>query len=296
MPNRRGVFFLNARAGTFSAAEEADVRAAAEANGLDVVEIGPGVDSRSIVRDYLSRGLRAFVVAGGDGSIHHIAQALVHTDGVLGIVPVGSLNHLARDLKLPVGNWREALEVAVRGEIRQIDAGRVNDHYFFNSAMLGITPTISEYRERFRSVHNRWRAYLKATRIALHHFPHVNLVVELDGRLETFHTQLFVVAVNAYDLTQVGIISTKTSLEDGKLSIYSLSFMSRLQFIRAAAKYLRGRIADVPGFRSIRTRQLRVDSGRRHLRVALDGELHDYATPVQIAAVPAALLVRVGGG
>lgn len=292
MPNRKGVFFLNARAGTFSPAEEADIRAEADANGLEVVEIKREVDTQAIVRDRLARGMRTFVVAGGDGSIHHIGQALVHTEGILGIVPVGSLNHLARDLKLPMGNWREAMEVAVRGEIRQIDAGRVNDHYFFNSAMFGITPTVSEYRERFRSVHNRWRAYIKATRIALHRFPHVTLVVEMDGRLETFRTQLFVVAVNAYDLTQVGIISTKTSLEDGKLSVYSLSFMSRLQFIRAVAKYLRGRISDVTGFRAVRTRQLRVDSGHRHLRVGLDGELHDYAMPCQIASVPAALLVR----
>ena len=216
----------------------------------------------------------------------------MNTEGVLGIVPVGSLNHLARDLKLPIGDWRAAFEVAVGGEVRQIDAGRVNDHFFFNSAMFGITPTISEYRERFRSVHNRWLAYLKATRIALHHFPHVHLVVEMDGRLETFRTQLFVVAVNAYDLSQVGIISTKTSMEDGKLAIYSLAFMGRLQFIRAVAKYLRGRVTEVEGFRAVRTRQLRVDSGHRSVRVALDGELHEYPTPVQISAVPAALLVR----
>ena len=68
--------------------------------------------------------------------------------------------------------------------------------------------------------------------------------------------------------------------------------MSRWQFVRASAKYFRGRIVDVPGFKSVRTTQLRVDTGRRRLRVSLDGELVEIQTPLQIAAVPSSLLVR----
>jgi diacylglycerol kinase family enzyme len=290
----RGLLFLNPRAGTFSAADESSLRALAAENGLRAVEIVPELDARAVVRESLAAGLRTFVAAGGDGTVHHVAQALVQTEGILGIVPVGSVNHLARDLDLPVGDWRAAFDVALRGEIRQIDVGRVNGQYFLNSVMLGIYPTISEYRERFRSMHSRWRAYAKATRLALHHFPHVTLVVELQDRVETLRTQFFVVAVNAYDLSQAGLVSPKTTLNDGRLAIYSLSFMSRAQFIRAAAQYLRGRIEEVPGFRSIRTPHLRVDTGRGHLRVAVDGELVDMRTPLQIVAVPASLLVRAG--
>jgi diacylglycerol kinase family enzyme len=287
---RNGVLFLNPRAGTLD--EESSLRTAAAEYGLQVIDIHPDVDVRAIVRESLDAGIRTFVVAGGDGSVHHVAQALVGTEGVLGVVPVGSVNHLARDLELPVGDWPAALEVAVRGTVRQIDVGRVNGRYFLNSVMLGIYPTVSAYRERFRSMHNRWGAYLKAVRLAMRHFPHVTLVVELDGRVETVRTQMFVVAVNSYDLEQVGMVAPKTTFNDGRLSIYSLSFMGRWQFIRAAAKYFRGRIGDVPGFRRTRTTQMRVDTGRRHLRVALDGELVDMQTPLQIAAVPASLLVR----
>ena len=287
---RNGVLFLNPRAGTLD--EESSLRTAAAEYGLRVIDIEPEVDVRAIVRESLDAGIRTFVVAGGDGSVHHVAQALVGTEGVLGVVPVGSVNHLARDLELPVGDWPAALEVAVRGRVRQIDVGRVNGRYFLNSVMLGIYPTVSAYRERFRSMHSRWAAYLKAARLAMHHFPHVTLVVELDGRVETFRTQMFVVAVNSYDLEQVGLVAPKTTFNDGRVSIYSLSFMSRWQFIRATAKYFRGKIAEVPGFRRIRTTQLRVDTGKRRLRVSLDGELVEMQTPLQIAAVPASLLVR----
>lgn len=287
---RKGVLFLNPRAGTFT--DESKLRTAAAEYELRVVDVHPDIDVRAIVRESLDAGMRTFVVAGGDGSVHHVAQALVHTEGILGVVPVGSVNHLARDLGLPVGDWRASLDIAVRGSVKQIDVGRANGIYFINSVMLGFYTTISEYRERFRSMHNRWAAYVKAARLALRHFPHVTLVVELDGRVETFRTQLFVVAVNSYDVEQVGMVAPKTTFNDGRVSIYSLSFMGRLQFIRAAAKYFRGKIADVEGFRRIRTTQMRVDTGKRRLRISLDGELVEMQTPLQIAAVPSSLLVR----
>ncbi len=292
MAVRRGILFLNPRAGTFSTGDESSLRTLAEEHGLRVLDVRPELDLRKVVREALAAGMRTFVVAGGDGSVHHVAQPLVGTEGVLGVVPVGSVNHLARDLEVPLGDWRAAFEIAIKGEVRQIDVGRANGQYFINSIMLGIYPTVSAFRERFRSINNRWVAYFKAARLALHHFPHVTLVVELEGRVETFRTQMFVVAVNAYDLSTVGMVAPKTTLHDGRLSIYSLSFMNRPQFIRAAAKYFRGKIGDVTGFRSVRTAQLRVDTGRGRLRVSLDGELTEMQTPLQIAAVPSSLLVR----
>lgn len=289
---RKGVLFLNPRAGTFASGDESALRTMAEENGLRVVEVGPGVDVRAVVREALDAGMHSFVVAGGDGSVHHVVQALVGTEGILGVVPVGSVNHLARDLDIPVGDWRAAMEIAMRGRVRQIDVGRVNGRYFLNSVMVGLYTTVSEYRERFRSMHSRWRAYAKAARLALRHFPHATLVVELDGRVETFRTQMFVIAVNGYDLSQTGMVSPKTTFNDGRLTLYSLSFMSRTQFIRAAAKYFRGKIVDVEGFRSVRTTQMRVDTGKRRLRISVDGELMELDTPLQLAAVPASLLVR----
>jgi diacylglycerol kinase family enzyme len=289
---RKGVLFLNPRAGTFSVADEDQLRELAHDHGLRVVHVVPDVDVRAVVREALDAGQKTFVVAGGDGSVHHVAQALVHTEGILGVVPVGSVNHLARDLNLPLDDWRAAFDVAVDGTVEQIDVGRVNERYFINSVMLGIYPTISEYRERFRSMHSRWRAYFKAARLALRHFPHVTLVIEVDGRVETLRTQMFVIAVNAYDLSQVGVVAPKTTLSDGRLTMYSLSFMSRWRFIRAAAKYFRGRIGDVSGFRAVRMTQLRIDTGKRRLRISVDGELMEIGTPVRITAVPAGLLVR----
>lgn len=292
MAGSRGILFLNARAGSFSPADESELRTLSAENGLRVVVIKEGIDLREIVTSALGQGLRSFVVAGGDGSIHHVAQSLVGTEGVLGILPIGTVNHMARDLLIPV-NWREAFNIAVRGSIRQIDTGRVNSTYFLNSVMVGIYPTLTDYRERFRSTHSKWTAYAKAARLAMRQFRHVTLILELDGRVETIRTQLFVVSINAYDLSQTGMVALKTALDDGRLTIYSFGFLSRIQFIRAAAKFYRGKITEMDGFRRIRTRQLRVDFAPDALRISVDGEVSDVAPPLQISAVPSSLLVRV---
>src|SRR5688500_3707750 len=292
MAAKGGILFLNPRAWSFIGADESELRAIAAEHGLRLVEIGPGIDVSAKVRAALDAGQKSFVVAGGDGSIHHVVQALVGTEGVLGIVPIGTVNHAARDLDLPL-TWREALEIAIHGEVRQIDTGRVNGIHFLNSVMVGIYPTITEYRERFRSTHSKWRAYLLALRLAMRQFRHVTLVIELEGRVTTLRTQLFVVSINAYDLTQAGIAAPKIALDDGHLSIYSFGFMSRWQFIRAAAKFFRGKIEEVEGFRRIRTPKLRIDVARPKLRVSIDGEVSDLPPPLQIAAEPASLLVRV---
>jgi diacylglycerol kinase family enzyme len=264
-------------------------------SGYRVVDVDPSLDIREVVHATREAGLREFIVAGGDGSIHHVVQALAGTDGVLSVLPVGTVNHTARDLGLPP-SWREAFEVARRGTVRQIDTGRINGIYFLNSVMIGIYPTITHYRERFRSTHSKWRAYARAVRLALRQLKHVTLVLELDGRVQTLRTELFIVSVNAYDLTTTGMVALKTTFEDGRLSIYSMSFKSRLEFIRAAAKFFRGKIAEVEGFRSMRTPQVRIDFARPKLRVSIDGEVSEMRSPLQIAAVPASLLVRVPNG
>ena len=286
------ILFLNPRAGSFSAGEDSQLREMAEQRDVAVVDVDRHTDAQEIVRTGLRDGVKRFIVAGGDGSIHHVVQALVGTEAALGVIPAGTVNHLARDLGLPT-DWRTAFEVALTGQLRQIDTGRVNGIYFLNTLMLGIYPTISEYREHFRKTHSKWRAYAKATRIATRRIDSVNLVIDLDGRLEAIRTNFFAVAVNVYDLSQAGLVAPKASVNDGRLTVYSLEIENRLEFVRAASRFFRGRIEGMDGFRSVRVRELRVDTVHRRLKVAIDGEPATLKAPLQVTAVPSSLLVRV---
>ncbi len=80
---------------------------------------------------------------GGDGTINTVASALVGTNKTLGILPGGSGNGLARNLEIPL-SWRRALDVLIWGKDVYIDAGKINDRFFFNVAGIGLDGLISK--------------------------------------------------------------------------------------------------------------------------------------------------------
>jgi YegS/Rv2252/BmrU family lipid kinase len=91
------------------------------------------------------------VAVGGDGTVNQVARALVNSETVLGIIPMGSGNGLARHLRLPRFQNR-AIDVILRGKAQYIDAGKINDEIFFCTAGIGFEAVIGE---RFNSAGSR---------------------------------------------------------------------------------------------------------------------------------------------
>ncbi len=212
---RRGALFMNPASGTADRERAGQIRAAASEAGLQVFTLEKGLDVHAEVRQKVERGEKLFVAAGGDGTVHTVTQALIGTDGELAVLPVGTWNHFARDIGVPL-DWREALEVALTGTIAQIDVGRVNDRFFVNNLSLGFYPELVQHREKYRHF-GKWRAYLHAISAAMKKFPRVVLAVEAPQLFETIKTHVFMVSVNAYDLGQP---SVRGSTERPRLSIF----------------------------------------------------------------------------
>ena len=286
-----GVLLLNPRSGAGSTDED-ELRAAAQDAGLEVVELVPGLDVPAWIKRRLAAGTRLFVVAGGDGSIHSAAQSLVGTEATLAVIPMGSLNHFARDLGLPL-TWREALTVAISGKTRAIDVGKINDRYFLNNVLIGIYARISEYRERYRGRVGKWRAYAQGIRMALRHFPDAALVLESRGGTSRIRTQMFTVSVGGDDLSRLGFLAPRTGFDTGTLHVYWLPFLTRSAFALAIARYVLGISETFGDFESLDVPRLRLDSPRRRIQVATDGELSWLTPPIEIAVVKAALRVRM---
>ena len=115
MPTSRGALFLNPSSGAkLSAADIDALRAAATDAGLETIAISPDVDILSEIRNRMQQGMKLFVAAGGDGTINSVLQPLVNTDAELGVLPVGTFNHFARDLNIPL-DWRSALNAVIQG-------------------------------------------------------------------------------------------------------------------------------------------------------------------------------------
>lgn len=293
MPSRLGTLFLNPSSGAkLGQAEHDALKSAAEGEGLEVVQMGPGVDCQKIIGERLKAGLKLFVACGGDGTINTVLQQLVDSDAILGVIPVGTYNHFAKDVGIPLA-WREALEVAVRGEIREVDVARANERYFVNNLSIGLYPELVARREERGRDYPRWKARLHALYTTLQKYPHVTLDVESEARRAVVRTHVFMISNNTYDLSRAGIEAPRETLEAGVLSVYWLPRISRWALMKFAARYLAGRVKQTPGFDSFQTRKLRVDSGHASLRAGIDGELARLTTPLSISILPRSLSVRV---
>lgn len=293
LPNAKGTLFLNPSSGfRFPVAEKQALEAAAKDSGLEVVHVGRDVNVTEIIRERMSDGCSLFVAAGGDGTINHVIQPIVNTEATLAVIPVGTYNHFAKDLGIPL-DWREALEVALNGEKKQIDTARVNERFFVNNLSMGLYPELVARREAKGRDYPRWKARLQAFYATFQHYPHVSFTVESEHHSEVIRTQLFMVSNNSYDLSRIGVEAARSTLSEGRLSVYWLPHLPRLELMKFAAHYLAGRVTTAPGFRSFRTSRMKVQSPHRTLPVGLDGELFSLEVPLVITIVPTSLLVRV---
>jgi diacylglycerol kinase family enzyme len=286
----KGLMLLNPSSGVKLPQQQ--IEDAARGAGLEVVRITASIDCAALVRARMNEGRRLFVAAGGDGTVNHAVQALVNTEGVLGVVPIGTYNHFARDLGIPL-DWREALEVAIGGATKQVDTARANDRFFVNNISMGLYPELVSKREARGRDYPRWKARLFAAYSTLRKFPHVAVTLESEHHQEAVRTHVLMISNNTYDLGRIGVDAPRNGLEEGRLSVYWLPHVPRHKLMSFIAHYLAGRVHTAPGFRSFRTARLKVQSRKTHLHVGVDGEVARLDVPLVVTIVPQSLLVKV---
>jgi diacylglycerol kinase family enzyme len=285
--------FFNPSSGAKLTPDEAtELRERARSQGIEVIDVTPGIDISATIREQLGQGRRLFMAAGGDGTINHVVQALVRSEASLAVVPIGTYNHFARDLGIPL-DWREALEVALDNNVRQVDVARVNDRYFVNNLSIGLYPDLVVRREARGRDFPRWKARALGMWGTLRRYPHVSLTVDSEQHHEAIRTHMFMVSNNSYDLSRLGIDTPRPHLTEGRLTVYWLPHMPRLALMKFAAHFLAGAVTRTPGFRSFRTAVMKVNSRRPHLHVGVDGEVFAITTPLVITSVPQSLVVKV---
>lgn len=135
-----------------------------------VVEVDEGADLAALARQARDEGHRTIVAGGGDGTLNAVARALVGTEVAFGVLPLGTYNHFAKDVGIPLG-LEGAVEVLLRGKVHAIDVGEVNGHHFLNNSAIGLYPHLVELRERQRRLLGIGKR-TAMTRAVLHTFRH----------------------------------------------------------------------------------------------------------------------------
>lgn len=287
---------LNLEAGGgHSGGAEARLREAFGRHGIavEVLVAAGGDDIRRLAQEALARRPAAIVAAGGDGTVSAVASCLRGGSVAMAVLPVGTLNHFARDLGMPQ-ELEGAVAAIARGRRMAVDLGEVNDRAFVNNASLGLYPDIVRDRLRQQRRLGRGKTWAMAWAIlaALRRSSFLRLRLEVDGREHRFRSPFVFVGNNDYTMEGFSI-GTRSSLRDGRLSIYTTLRQSRLGLLGLALRALVGRLHQADDFATASARTLRIDSPRRRLLVATDGELAALETPLTFRVLPGALQVIV---
>ncbi|MGA8712584.1 MAG: diacylglycerol kinase family protein, partial [Roseiarcus sp.] len=156
------ICILNGASSRLEAAREHLVRISAEFGVEPRIVIARGADLPLSAARALGENSRLVVAGGGDGTINAVAGALAGRDTALGVLPIGTLNHFARDVGIPL-NLEAAVRTLFTGQVKKVDVGEVNGRVFVNNSGIGLYPRIVRVREEAqRRGHVKWVAFLLA--------------------------------------------------------------------------------------------------------------------------------------
>ena len=251
-----------------------------------------GGELTELAREAVRGTYQTIVAAGGDGTINAVATEVVDSDKTFGVLPLGTLNHFARDLKIPF-ELDAAVRTLVAGHTTDVDVAEVNDRVFLNNSSLGLYPIIVREREkRERLGLGKWPAFVWATIQALRRYPFLDVRLRVDGEKIDRTTPFVFVGNNEYvmDLFNVGV---REHLDRGLLSIYITHRTSRLRLIGLALRAVVGRLREDKDFLALRSNEVNIHTAHKRLRVALDGEITVMQPPLKYRVRSRALRVIV---
>lgn len=258
------------------------------------VELLDGDDLVERASQAATDGVPLIIAAGGDGTLSAVAGALSGSDSVMGVLPLGTLNHLARDLGISF-DLDEAARIIATGKVQSIDVAELNGRVFVNNSAIGLYPLMVADREAQQDHLGRSKklAMIVAGLRTLVRFHHYRLSITVnDAEQATVDTPLLFVGNNDYRL-EMPRAGCRDVLDDGRLSVVLLRKQGRLAFFRSLLRGMVGRTRASDLIRLDDVTHLRVTSRRSRLTVALDGETTEQPPRLDYRIRPAALKVMV---
>lgn len=266
------------------AAGGTEARISLAESGEEILEL-----ARRAVRD----NCEPVIAGGGDGTINAVASVLVGTKRTLGVLPLGTLNHFAKDLRIPL-DLEEAARICVEGHAAQVDVGEVNGRIFLNNSSLGLYPSIVRRREKQqeRLGRGKWPAFIWAALSVLRRYPFLNVRLSVDDREMVRRTPFVFIGNNEYEMENFNL-GARSCLDKGQLSMYVAHRTSRLGLVRLAFSALFGSLYKQDDFDALCTQEIWIETRHTRLRVATDGEVTVMNTPLHYRVRPGALRVLV---
>jgi len=288
---------LNAAAGLRPGQVQAEAARVRELfSRLDVeaaVRRVPGPELLAAAREAAASDADVVVMGGGDGTMGAGAGGLAASGKPMGILPLGTLNHFARDLGIP-GTLEDAVRVVAEGNVREVDLGEANERVFVNNSSIGLYPAAVSLRDAWMEAHSmhKWVAMGRAALATLREFPVVRVTLRVPEGGVNLTTPMVFIGNNRYE-TKLFALGKRPALDAGELWVYLARDAGRFRFLRLALRALVGRLDDSRDFQGLGLTEVRVEDRRRLVRVAFDGEVCYVAPPLRYRIRPRALRVIV---
>lgn len=296
---KKMIVILNAHAGSGYKRARANLRTRvahlfAEA-GLDPeIILVAGKDLTAAAKHAVAEGQETIVAAGGDGTVSTVAAEVAGTNSVLGVLPVGTLNHFARDLHLPL-RLSEAVRTVIDHHVVAIDIGEVNGRVFINNSSLGIYPQIVRRRTTEQKHHpflHKASAFVWASLQVFRRFPFHNLHIEVEGKTLRRKTPFLFVGNNEYH--KIGFrIGARIRIDSGKLGLYLVHPVGRWGLIHLGVRAVLAHLQQERDFEEHMVSEAFIDSRRRSILIACDGEVTRMKFPLHYRCRHRALRVIV---
>lgn len=232
------------------------------------------------------------VAGGGDGTISTVALEVAKAGKTLGVLPLGTLNNFSKDLGIPQ-DISGAVETVVSGHVTLIDLAEVNGRTFINNSSIGLYPQIVLRREEQQRLgRGKWNAAFWAALQMFRLSPFLKVRIELNGKTFLRKTPFVFVGNNEYEMDLYNI-GRRVALDDGELSVYFLHRGGRLGVTLLLIRTLFGTLRQWKDFEEVSTDKLTIQTRKKRLHVAIDGEVLVMQTPLKYRTRPEALKVLV---
>jgi len=259
---------------------------------VQVVVTKRGDDISSLAARALSEHRHPVVAGGGDGTVNAVAGKLAGTDTPLGVLPMGTLNHFAKDVGVPL-NLRAAVRNLFTGQITKVDVGEVNERVFVNNSGVGFYPHFVRQREeQERLGYVKRVAFLLALRSIVRRYFRLRIKLHMDQAEALEHVTPFLFVGNNRYQTSGSQIGTRPMLNSGRLWICTAPKSGRRNIVRVALRTLVGRETDQE-LNAFETEELWVEPGTARVDVSTDGEVSIIDAPLHYTIRPHALGVVV---
>jgi len=247
-----------------------------------------GDDISALVARALGEHRHPIVAGGGDGTVNAVAGKLAGTETPLGVLPMGTLNHFAKDAGIPL-NLQAAVRNLFTGQVTKVDVGEVNGRVFVNNSGVGFYPHFVRQREeQEKRGHVKRVAFMFALRAIVRRYFRLRMRVHMDQAEALEHVTPFLFVGNNRYQTSGALLGTRSNLDSGRLWVCTAPTSGRRNVISVAIRTLVGRATDQE-LNAFETEELWVEPGTARVNVSTDGEVSIMDAPLHYKIRPHSL-------